>query len=762
MLSSDGYGSGPGDVNPGMPDDLEREEQSQKYGDEPRDADLFKLDEKAAGEELVRRWSVQDPYYQRRIVEWKVNARRIAGDVNVWAVKTQDQNSWQVYPVPGSGTAPPPAVFNKQYRLCDRLSAIVFADDPKLEAESPPNDPKGSVRARLATAVLRDVDSEGRLNDLAASREAFGEWGPVTGSGYVHYFIDPHLGGRQPIAIEAAPNAISVDDATTDPMTGQPHADLVQRFVSADGSLTDDPSAAALRWMPGLTRDVLGAHHVRFEPHTATDIGDAEGVFVAAYYPWEQVLRWVPALGELAPEEKERLSRVRPKATNDLLPWKDGRPQDSPQQAKLRERMTFVLWVYYLECPQYPDGFSGVVVGDLCHKKSTWVAVQGGRSPYDLPVAQYKQFPAPDGNPHGWGLMHLLGPAGEWRAELVGAIEDVLDRIRNRKMFVPTTSNLQGKHWMMQALSIIPINEGGEPKYEEVPTDALKPAGELLAIATKEMDDASTLQEAAQGMDSSNVQSGKHAMAVQSMVGAAQSGLRQNCATAMTRAGRIKLQLIRGIATAPQLVKYGAGDDAMEQYTAADLKGITNVRLVPGSFSGMTPMQKAERAMMFGQAGLVPPDELAEVVQGAIGNSFGWLDSPHAKRVRSQVAKWEKAVRELGPEAAMVPVQSQVQPGPMGEPIETPMADPAAAAFFAPRLVDQEPRVAAIRAKVLGNAMVEDAYEMAPPGWRLALDQAYQAAVGVMQQQGMAAQQAAQGPPDEGDDEGQEPNLKVA
>lgn len=769
MLGADGYGTGPGDVHPGMDDHLEGGQSSApSYGDTPREADLFGMDDKAAGEELTRRWQVQDPYYQRRVVEWKVNARRIAGDVNVWAVKTQDQNAWQIYPVPGAGSAPPPAVFNKQYRLCDRLGAIVFADDPKLEAEAPPNDAKGAVRARLATAVLRDIDSEGRLNDLEAARQAFTQWGGITGSGYVHYFVDPHIGGRQPIGITAGANAQTVEDAERDPANGQPWPDMVERWVAADGSLTDDPTQAATRWEPGLTRDVLGAHHVRFEPHTALNIWDAEGVFIAGYYPWEQAVRWIPALGELPAEEQERLSKLRPKSTNDLLPWKDGRPQDSPGAAKQRERMTFLMWAYYLECPQYPDGFRGIVVGDTLIEKSTWIDMQDGRQPYDLPVVQYRQFDAPDFNPHGWGLMHLLGPSGEWRAELVGAIEDVLDRIRNRKTFIPTNSTLQGKQWLLQALTYIPINEGGEPKYEEIPQDALKPAGDLFTIATREMDDASTLQEAGQGLQTSNVNSGKQAMAIQSQVAAGQSGLRQNCANAMKRAGRIKLQLIRGIATAPQVVKYGAGEDAMEQFTAADLKGVTNVNLVPGSFSGMTPMQKAERAMMFGQANLIPPDELAEVVQGAIGSSFGWQESPHAKRARSQLAKWEKAVRQLGPEAAQVPVQMQTQPGPMGEPIQTPMADPQAAQFFAPRMVDSEPRVAAIRARIFGNAMVEDAYDMAPPGWRLALDQAYQAAIGVMQQQAMAAQQPPEGQQPEGQNEegggaeGQSPELKVA
>lgn len=741
MAAYEEYGTGEGQVHPGLPDDLERPEgQTPRYGDTPQTPDLFQLTPEECAKELIRRWQVQDTLWQRSVIEYKVNARRLAGDTNVWAVKEQDTSAWQVYTPPGSQSVPV-AVFNKSYRLCERFGAVVFADDPKIEAAPPANDPKGADRAKLAQRVLEDVDSEGRLNDLAAAREAFTRWGSVTGSGYVHYFVDPHIGGRQPVSVQAGPQAMRYEDATRDPATGMPWPTLVTKYVREDGTLTDQPEEAALQWTPGLTRDIVGAHHVRFEPHTALDVWDAEGCHVAGYYPWAQVTRWFPELAKLPPEEQEKLSRHRPQKTQDLLPWKDGKGQDTPRDAKLRERLTYVQWTYCLESHDYPDGFCGVVVGDHLARRTTWVAQDGGRVRYDLPLAQYKQFTAADGNPHGWGMMHLLGPASEWRAELVGAIEDVLDRIRNRKTFIPTNSNLQGKSWLLQALTTVPINEGGEPKYEQVPTDALKPASELFAISTREMDDASTLQEAGQGMQVPSVTSGKQAQMIQQQVQAGQSSIRKNCANALVRAARIKLQLLRGIAEAPQLVKYSADDaDLEESWTSADLRGVTNLRLVPGSFSGLTALQKAERAMMFGQAGMMPPDELAEAVQQAIGATFGWEENPHARRCRGQVAKWERAVKALTPEqqlqpAEMAPVEQPPMIGPDGvtqvplQPVMMPQPAPEAAALFEPRPVDTEPRVAAMRARILGHAMVSEAYDMAPMAWRLAVDQAYQQAV---------------------------------
>jgi hypothetical protein len=770
------YGTGSGQVHPGLPDDLERPETTERtYGDTPRDADLFKLGEKECAEELQRRWRVQDAHYQRWLTEWKVNARRLAGEVNVWAVKQQDTNAYQVYVPPGTSGVPV-AVFNKAYRLCDRFGSVVFADDPKLEAESPPNDMKGAMRAQLATKVLRDIDSEGKLNDLAAAREAFTEWGAVTGAGYVHYFVDPHGGGRQPIKVDAGPAAQTYDDATRDPMTGQPWPELVPRFVREDGTLSDSAEEAAQQWQPALTRDVLGAQHVRFEPHTASGIWDAEGVIVAGFYPWEQVLRWFPKLAELPEETQERVTKARPQGHRDLLPWKAGVPQDSPSSAKRRERLVYVQWCYYLECPQYPDGFCGVVVGDHLAQRTTWVSTANGeRERYDLPVTAYKQFPAADGNPHGWGLMHLLGPASEWRAELVGAIEDVLDRIRNRKTFIPTNSVLQGKQHLLQAMTYIPINEGGEPSYEEVPTDAIKPATELFGVATREMDDASTMQEMGQGMQVSNVNSGKQANAIQSAVAAGQSNIRQNTGAALVRAGRIKLQLLRGFATTPQLLRYADDAEDVREWMGSDLHGVTNIRLVPGSFSGLTPWQKAERAMMFGQAGMMPPDELAEAVQGAVGSTFGWQENPHARRARNQVSRWERAVRELDDAAKLAPPPMVEAPMPPPVPGQSPMMpqmmpgpDPQAAAIFAPRPVDMEPRVAAMRARIFGNAMSDTVYDSAPPAWRIALDQAYQQAVQSAQppmpidpNTGQPAQQGG-GPAMSAPEPGEQPEQMVA
>jgi len=759
------YGSGDGQVHPGLPDDLERPEGGAPlYGDEADPGDLFKLDDDACAKELLRRWMVQDQECQRRIIEYQVNARRLAGETNVWAVKQQDSAAWQVYTPPGSASVPV-AVFNKSYRLCERFGAVVFADDPKIEAAPPPNDPKGADRAKLAGRVLEDIDSEGKLNDLSAAREAFTRWASVTGSGYVHYFVDPHAGGRQPITVQASPNAQTVDDATRDPMTGAPWPELTERYVMADGQLTDNVEEAALQWQPGLARDILGAQHVRFEPWSALDVWDAEGVHVAGYYPWAQVVRWFPELEDLPPEEQDRISALRPERTNVVLPWRDGRPKDSPSKAKRRERLTYVQWSYYLECSAYPDGFHGVVVGNHLARRTTWVAPEGGRLRYDLPLTQYKQFLAPDGSPHGWGMMHLLGPASEWRAELVGAMEDVLDRMRNRKTFIPTNSVLQGKQWLLSAMEYIPINEGGEPKYEQVPSDSLKPSGELLNIATREMDDASTLQEAGQGMQVPSVTSGKQAQMIQSQVSAGQSTIRRNCANALVRAARIKLQLLRGITNAPQLVRYAADDsDLEESWTSSDLRGVTNLRLVPGSFSGLTPMQKAERAMMFGQAGMMPPDELAEAVQSAIGSTFGWEENPHARRARGQVAKWERAVKALTPEQKAAPAPTQPQPQqqpPLIAPdgvtqiavppvmVPVPVPDPAAAALFQPRPVDSEPRVAAMRARIFGNAMVGEGYDLAPQGWRLALDQAYQQAV-MAAQPPMPAPMPQQGQPPQG------------
>jgi len=785
-------------VTAGMPDDLSGtgEDESPasdrpdgpRYGDKVQTPTLLTLPPKQAAAQLLKRWTTQDQGYSYWLAEWEVNERRRNGECNIWVVKDQDTNSGRVYLPPGASKVPP-AVFNKADRLTGRITSQIYADPAVMEAIPGERDSDESRDAAdLATRVLRDLDSEAVLNDFNAHRTAMDHAGSF-GSGYLVYEADPYAGGRQPMQMEASPHATSVKDAeyrivpsyTKQDANGQLQImpaqkiewpELVTRYVRPDGTLTDHRAEAALRWVPQLTNTVYPACHVRFWPPEAASFDQAELVLVADYVSWGALQNRYVSLAptqqvrdniddDAAPpsapikdvppptdEEIEKFLSERIPKTELLLPRVNNRPRDT-QTGEKGQRLVFRLRAWAKECPAYPDGLEMCVLGkDYLVSRGPWIGdTKDGREVLDLPVVQVQQFRGERGNPHGRGIMHALGPASEWRAELVGSIEDLLQRINRAKVFWPTNSIYSGKEQLLELMRYVPMNPGGEPSYERVPTDALGPATELFSVATREMDDASHLQQAGQGLETSDAASGRAKYAVLGQVQAGLSDARQNAATAFERAGRIKLQLVRKSYSVPQLLKYTGedGDFKVRRWLGSDLHGVRDVRLVPGSLSMMAPLQKAQTAMSFAALpGIMPQDELRDLVFQHVSAELGWKDNPHFLRVKQQIAKWEQ-----GPEGERLQQMRTMDDGSV---------DPTAQAIFTPRPVDNQPDVATIRLRMIGRAMAGWRYTQLPPQWTRALDMAYQQAAMVLTppapdptqvavQQGIAGQQSQQQAP---------------
>lgn len=717
------------------------------YGDPVKTPDLLTMAELQAARALVKRWESQDSGYSRLWADWSVNERRRAGESNIWVAKGQDQNTWEVYKPPGASKVPP-AVFNKADRLCSRVTSQVYADQAVMEAtpgETGSSDAKD--KADLATRILVDTDSEGKLNDFEAHRTAF-DLGHSFGSAYLVYDVDPRAGGRSSIQVEAGLAAQHIDEAThrtvpglADPITGQPGPptrvewpELIARYVREDGTLTDNPAEAALRWMPQLTNQVLAAPHVRFWPPEVTRFQDADMILVADFVSWSFVARRYPEL-DLSDEEKGKLSSERPRRLstdakgNLLLPRINGKPRES-SGADLDAKLVFRLRAWSKECANYPDGLELCILGtSRVVSRGPWMRTpdaadeehKDAREPLDIPVVQVLTLHGERGNPHGLGLMSILGLASEWRTEIVGAIEDLLDQIINRKTFVPINSTYSGKEAALSYLKYIPINPGGQPFAEEIPVDALQPTTLLFQTATSEMDDASSLQQAGQGLETSDAQSGVAKRNVLGQVMAGLSDVRQHALQAFERAGRIKLQLIRAKYRVPQVLKYTgeAGDYKVKKWMGTDLVGVSDVRVQPGSFTMMSPMQKANQVMQYAAIpGLIPQEDLKELLFSHVSADIGWRDNPHYLRIRKAIAAW----LDGPPDDGQPP--PQIGSKMLGPAMLQP--DPRAAQLFAPRLVDYQPDVASMWLRELGRAMVDPKYEQFPAPWTMALDQAYQ------------------------------------
>ena len=739
-------------INPTNPDALTDAPQGkdQPYGDPVQPGEFFVKSPKQIGQRVRQAWEANKESYTRWQAEWVVNARRRAGETNVWVQKTTNQASWQVYAPPGGGKNPP-AVLNKADRLCQRLINVVYADPPVPEPVPATGEDSDRDAAEFAARVLIDIQSESGVNDLEAARCAMDMAG-ASRSAFVHYWVDPQAGGRQPVEVLASPLAQSEQEALVDPQSGQPWpGDLVTRWVGPGGELLDSPEGAALQWVPKLTRHVLHPSAVRLIPWTAEDIWAAEGVILGRYRPFAELQKDYPET--LAGADVETVTGYRPAAFKELLP-KRGHKTYDPTPEDTSQRLALELTVYLKEAPDYPDGCHLVLVGEdqLARPAEPWVGKRlGKREALDLPVSQYRQFRGPPGDPHGRGLMDLLGMSNEFRGHLVGIIEDILDRNANRKVFIPTNSLLQAKQHMLPMMTYIPINPGGEPKMEDlipVPPEAVT----LLELVTREMDDASGLQETGQGLEAKGVNSGRQALAIVSQVHAGLSDLKANAERAFIRGSRIQLQLVGNKYTVPQQIRWQGPDGSykVKRFLGSDLGSTRDVRLKPGTMTMMTPLQKATTATEYMQMGLLDPADLKDILEGSLGSTIGLQDNPHLQRVRRQCAAWREGPPEGWVEQAkaqqqqavmqaqqMAQAQAMAPPpmDPMGQPLPVPPPmppapppPPQAPPDFAPVPADAMPPVATLRVREIGKVMAGTAYSQADPLWRGVLDALFAAA----------------------------------
>jgi len=222
---------------------------------------------------------------------------------------------------------------------------------------------------------------------------------------------------------------------------------------------------------------------------------------------------------------------------------------------------------------------------------------------------------------------------------------------------------------------------------------------------------------------------------------------------------RIILQHVRAFYTVPQRLRFVSPDGGYKErrWRGADLGGTRDVKLKAGTLSMMSPALKTEQIVRLTQAGVqIPPDQLVEIVAGNLDTLQAVAEDPHKNRVRRQIAECMEGPPPTWQPLPPQPVVTGVDPM-TGQPVvqNRPQVDPVVAEMWAPVLADSLPLVAQMRMTELGKAMAGERYQNLPPEWRMGLDQAFQAASGVLQQQAMAQQQQAQaserkpGSPDE-------------
>lgn len=705
------------------------------YGDAEDGGALLTMSEEKAARRIERMVEAQEQTMSPRKVQWKVNALRRRGVPNV-KVQARSDGSWFVWKAPNVNSPDSVLQVNKAADLCRKLVSFVFADPPAPEAAPHSGSDEDKDSAEVATQILLDLQGETGLNDVGKARRALDRACSYS-SGFVRYWPDPRGGGRVPIELEAGfdprsgREAASVDEAEDDPLSGVGWPDYRRRYVRADGTLTSEKSEAASRWTTALKSEVLTGQNVRFIPHTAEDIWDARGAIILSYTTWGDVKAMFPEWTEkLKEEDVEAILGYRPKQPEDILA--PGVPKRALELTDDKEeRLVYTATLYMSECPDYPKGaYIVTVAGKFCPVREGWSAeIDGQRQGLMLPLTQYRMFDEGRDDPYSVALMEIVGPGNELRGAVWAGLLDHLDRVNNRKTFLPTTSPIHPKQLNRGGYSILPMTPGGEPKFEDVPEFSPHNFQALERVGA-DMDSASGLQQTGQGLEARNVDSGRHAYAVLSQVHANLSELAQNIERAYVRGCRIQLQLVAAFYTMEQQVSWKGrdGEFKIRNWRGSDFKSTRDVRLKPGTLTMLSPSAKEQQAMGYGQAGMIPPHELREIIRSNVGSTLGMSDDPHLQRVRRQLEAWKDGPPEgwAPPEAPMLPDPLTGGEAPELDPMTglpaPPPPDPLLATMWEPSPADTLPDVAPMRLAEIARLASSRMFFEKPIVWRAALE----------------------------------------
>lgn len=690
-----------------MVDHLENTEEHSNE-DSEETPNLLNMEEKKAAKQMVKEWNNSHKDVKGQLEQWKVNKARSDGHTGVRLRKKTDDSTFATAYLP-TGSVPNITGMNKASRLKRRLRATLFSDPAMPEAVPATDEDDDRDAAELSSRILLDLEGEGGAGFGIRGSNAF-DLASDYGSGFVRFWVDEHGGGWKPEQMVATFSAISAEQPV------MPGEEPYLRYVTPDGTLTDDKAAAELVWLPSITSEELTGKHVRFIPSTADDIWEAEGAMVGSMVPLGLVRRMFPDVDDLDEDELKKIIDAKPDEYEMLVP-KNRRGNASSSEIR-DETLIFVLTRYEKQCPDYPKGFYGVTLGsDYMAYRDEWYD-EFNQEPLDIPITQFKQFNEED-NPYGTGVMTYLGPGNEVRAMMMGAMLQQVERMGNLKVFVPMNSPYQPQQNQASMGTYINIVPGGEPKYEQLPDFPLS-IEKMLARVNEDLNDESGLQEAGQGLNSPSVQSGKHAQAIVEQVNIGLSDLKHNTERAKTRGWRIELQLVRAHYTEPQKIKW-LGDDSAYRITEwknSDLRSTKDVQIRRGSFTQLAPSAKAAITKEYADllVGYVQPQEMQRILSDGLGSTIGLQEDPHRMRIRRQVSAWQRGPSE-------------------GEQPASP---------FTPLAVDVIMEVAAVRLYELGRAMASTRYGKHDPQWQQFLIEAFEQARQAAGVQTIAEQQQAQ------------------
>lgn len=692
-----------------------------------------------------RMWESQDELMRPLLEQWKVNAARRSGIPNA---KLKNEDGRLRYWIPPNAAPGDANAMNKAAGMCRKFTSLMFTDPPAPEPEPDRTSEDADAAAIFAQRVLIDQQAPSKLDTPGNASRCFDKGGTF-GSGFERFWVEQVR--QEPMEVYAGFDPASqlkaqgADDLEEGP--NGPWPEFEKRYLKPDGTLTDDPKEAAVQGVNSMNSELLTGRNVRMMPHDCTWIGKAHVVMVGGFRPFGHLRRQFKRLNDLSDEDKGKLFRYEPKKDSDLLTSEQRRTFDD-QPANDDDKLVFVLTIYCNEMPEYEGGLELVVAaGEFVLER------RDRRDPFGevmpIPVTQYKQLTEGEDHPYGLGLMEVVGAGNEIRQRQISALFDHTERMLRRKIFLPSNSGLSPTKLINSSQRVHRMLPGSGPTYEDIPPFPNEGLN-LFKIATDEMEVDGGLGQIAQGLESPQVQSGKHAQAIVAQVHSQFSGPRTHITQGFVRAGEIQLSLVRTYFDTSQRIDWVGEDGAYREreWMGADLGSVSKVRLKTGSLTMLTPVGKTQLAEHLFQMGLIDRDQMRDIMLGHLGALLGTEDDPFQQRIRRQISRWKEGPSEQWePAYGPVPVPSVGLDGRPAQVIEErQVTDPEIAGIFQPIMADDLPFVAITRLRELAKLQSSSKYASFVPEWRFAVDTEFlraQAAASTVFQQ---AQQPGQPP----------------
>jgi hypothetical protein len=737
---------------------------------------------------------------------WSRNRQWRKGRRGIRIVEDTDTNTFDVrLPAGASQAAPTP---NNIDKLIRRVVATLTVDPPRAEVSPETGEDRDRDAAEFAERLLA-LDADAHLRAIRTVGDLAGTYA----SAFVHSYIHPQ-GERVPVALEAHPAATSIAAQITDPATGEvtqgepdpasalndpatgvPGLDgeTVVKYLSEDGvTLLDEPAGAQLRWEPKLCREIVSSKTVWFLPVNCTGVEDADGMVLGYVTTLGQLEGQYPEIATWDEKRREALCGWRPDGAKRWLhpmmesamkaAVKDGTAIRSATGDLSPESPVFCYRLYYQVHGTYPDGAMVVTSGDELLYREAWSATVSGRwEALPIPVAQFRwRDDANDQSPYGIAGAEELGPSEEVRAAQMSALVEYLWRFNHPHVYLPIGSKITPGMLAKRDGTPMPVNMdgSGKPVYEQIPGF---PAESLTMyqLLGQEQQSAVGLEEAAMGVASPTVNSGKHAQQIIEQALVALANQVQNLSDCYTRMCRVELALKRAFFDAPRLslVTAEGGMYKMKRWQGSDLVGAKDVRIMRGTLTMMSPERKQQMALQELEVSRANGDPLAfatyrQVTHGALAPMIGAQDDEQRMRIERQVNAWlqgptddvqaaeqqfQQSIPMLQQQYAQQTQQAQMQAQQTGQPAQVPPFEQAYPSpmqqavqqVFKPLPVDAEPAAAQIRWQVLRDTVAKVRVASFPAPWQVGLFQSYDVArkaAGVMTvaEQQQAAQQAQQ------------------